>query len=339
MHIDFILAGALGLLLILGTTILWAVAPQVFPLQFFYIILAVILFFSLSRLDSVYLETLTPIFYVSILILLILTEIIGVFSHGAVRWLPLGPATLQPSEFAKPIVALATAWMLTHYGKSLVISFLLLLLPAILVFLQPDLTTSAILGVAWLGVLINSQISLKGLVRLFLPIVLLIFLVFLTLAPYQKERLTSFLQPNRDPAGTSYQSKQAMIAVGSGGLFGRGLGQGSQTQLAFLPARQTDFIFASIGEELGFIGMFLVLASFFVIFWRILAAMFQAKSTFSRMAVGGIFLYLFVQVFVNIAMNLGMFPVAGVPLPLVSAGGSALISTMMALGLVMALRK
>lgn len=339
LKIDGILVGAVVLLLFLGTTILFSVKPDLFPVQAIYLIGAILIFFFFSRLDKIILEVITPYLYVITVLLLLVTLAIGALSHGAVRWLPLGPITLQASEFAKPAVVLATAWILSRnlrYG--FLVTLLLCGLVAVLVFIQPDLGTSVLIAAAWFGAVLASGTSLK---KVFLFLSFLVFMLplfWFILAPYQKQRIVSFISPT-DVQGASYQSVQSMISAGSGGFFGRGLGQGSQTQLNFLPERHTDFIFASIGEELGFVGMGLIIVGFLVVFWRILTIFGRQKDVFSTTVIGGIFFYLFLQTFINIAMNLGMLPIAGVPLPLISAGGSALLSTMLSLGIISALRR
>ncbi len=340
MRIDGALLGAVILLLVVGNTILLSVEPRLFPLQFLYIGAAVVVFFLVARVDAAVLRAFAPLGYWLVIIFLAVTLVIGVISHGAVRWLPIGPVTVQPSEFAKPAIALMTAWLLSgNIKNSFLASLLVSFLASLLVFIQPDFGTAVILGVSWLGAVLASGVSFKTVFRFLIFFILLIPLGWFILAPYQRERITSFLNPTSDPAGAAYQGRQAMIAAGSGGLLGRGLGQGSQTQLAFLPARSTDFAFASVGEELGFVGMALVLVGFFVVFLRIVGVLREAREPFVKAALGGIFLFLFAQTTVNIAMNLGMLPIAGVPLPLISAGGSALVSTMLSLGIVVALRK
>ncbi|MEK7182846.1 MAG: FtsW/RodA/SpoVE family cell cycle protein [Patescibacteria group bacterium] len=340
MRADGALLGAVILLLVVGNTILFSVDQRLFPLQFLYIGVAIVVFFLVTRVDALVLHAFAPFGYGVVLLFLAVTLVIGVISHGAIRWLPIGPVTVQPSEFAKPAIALMTAWFLSGNIKNRILASLLVsFLASLLVFIQPDFGTAVILGVSWLGAIFAWGVSFKTVFRFLIFFILLIPLSWFILAPYQRERLTSFLNPASDPAGAAYQGRQAMIAAGSGGLFGRGLGQGSQTQLAFLPARSTDFAFASVGEELGFVGMALVLVGFFVLFLRIVGALGEAREPFVKAALGGIFLFLFVQTVVNIAMNLGMLPIAGVPLPLISAGGSALVSTMLSLGIVVALRK
>lgn len=341
---DLPLLLGIALLLIIGTTILFSVEERLFPLQFFYIFLGLLVFFLVSRLDDLILRALSPVFYSVVALLLVLTFLLGVLSNGSIRWLPIGPLTIQPSEFAKPVIVLLTAFLLERRGKyGLYISVFPFLLFLALVFIQPDFGTAIILGFAWFGTLLGSKVSFRSIFGIVFLGILSLPILWLTLAPYQRERVLSFISPT-DSLGASYQSLQAMIASGSGGVFGRGLGQGSQTQLAFLPEHHTDFVFAAIGEELGFLGMSLVVLGFFVIFFRIISFMdykegLRSDAKFRSGVISGIFFYLFVQVFINIGMNLGILPIAGIPLPLVSAGGSALVSSMAAFGIVLALRK
>lgn len=336
---DGILLAALGILLIICTAILFSVDPRLFPVQWLYIGVGLFVLWFFSRLDFIILESFVKIMFASVVLALIATLAIGIVNKGALRWLSLGPFTLQVSEFAKPILALMSAYCLANYGRyGFILSLISALVIVLIVFIQPDLGTAIIIFTAWFGSIFSSRVSFKAILALGIVGALLFPLGWFVLYPYQKERILSFISPH-DTQGTSYQSLQSMVAIGSGGLFGSGLGQGTQTQLRFLPARHTDFIYASIGEELGFAGMALVLASFLIILWRILKKYFEASNKFSQYAIAGIFFYLFMQTFINIAMNLGMLPVVGVPLPIISSGGSALVSTMMALGFVMALSR
>lgn len=338
-RLDPLFIGSIGLLLVVGTAILVSVEPRLFPLQWTYLLGGVLIFWLGTKLDRIILDGITPILYGLVTLALVATLVLGVVTSGAIRWLAIGPLTIQPSEFAKPILILTTAWVFLKKPKhNFFLSLFLAFLISLLVFVQPDFGTTIILVAGWFGAILGSGVSLKTVFKFLGFSVFLLPILWFLLAPYQKERVLSFVSKT-DTQGANYQGLQAMISSGSGGFFGRGLGQGSQTQLSFLPEHHTDFAFASIGEELGFFGMMIVIFSFFILFWRIINVLAASRDPFTKGAVSGIFVYLFTQVFINIAMNLGMLPVAGIPLPLMSAGGSALVSTMFALGIVLGLRK
>ncbi len=189
------------------------------------------------------------------------------------------------------------------------------------------------LSVSFLGVLLASSFDRKKILWGLFILSFLIPISYTMLAPYQKQRIMTFINPQSDPYGAGYNSIQSTIAVGSGGLFGRGLGQGIQTQLRFLPERKTDFVFASIAEELGLLGVLILILFYSILFLRIIYIASSAKFEFVRLYISGIFLGLLFQVFVHVGMNLGIMPVTGVPLPIVSAGGSSLLATMISLGI------
>jgi len=188
-------------------------------------------------------------------------------------------------------------------------------------------------------VLLASSIKKKYIAIFLLILVFLTPVFYKVLAPYQQERVKSFLNPLSDPTGAGYNSIQSMIAVGSGKMFGEGLGRGGQTQLAFLPEKHTDFIFAAISDEMGFVGSLVLLLSLLFVLWRLSTYMETASSIIARAYIAGVFLSLFVQTIVNVGMNLGMLPITGLPLPLVSAGGSSFMGTMISLGIAMGARK
>ena len=192
---------------------------------------------------------------------------------------------------------------------------------------------------AFLGVLLASPINKKYIAVFLLILVLLTPGFYKILAPYQQQRVKSFLNPLSDPTGAGYNSIQSMIAVGSGKIFGEGLGRGGQTQLAFLPEKHTDFVFAAVSEEMGFVGSLVLLLTLSSLLWRLSTYMETASSAIARAYIAGVFLSLFVQMVVNIGMNLGMLPITGLPLPLVSAGGSSFMGVMISLGIAMGARK
>lgn len=265
--------------------------------------------------------------------------------RGIKSWYKLGPISLDPIEFTKIILIIllakyfSTRHIEMYRPHHILLSGIYVFLPALLFFFQPDLGSVLILIAIWIGILLISGIK----IRHFLILGLLGILIFLAawsflLKDYQKERIISYINPQIDPKGISWSVNQSKIAIGSGGIFGQGLGQGPQTQYGFLPEPQTDFIFAAIAEEFGLIGVGILLSLFSLLLWRIIKIALSAKSNFPRLFATGLAILLFFQVFINIGMNLGILPIVGVPLPLVSYGGSSLIATFLALGILQSIK-
>jgi rod shape determining protein RodA len=194
-------------------------------------------------------------------------------------------------------------------------------------------------GVGFFGVLLNSNIDKKYILTLVILPVVALPLLWNILADYQRSRIVTFLNPTSDPYGAGYNSIQSMISVGSGRFLGRGLGKGVQTQLAFLPERHTDFIFASVAEELGFVGSTFLLVGLFVLFWRLIRIYETTEDHTAKGFITGMFFTLFFQIMIHVGMNMGLFPITGVPLPLVSAGGSSLLGTMIGLGIIIGIKR
>lgn len=286
-----------------------------------------------------------PIFllflYIVSVLLLAAVLVFGKQVRGATSWFRFGPLNFEPVELAKLIIILILAeyFSLRHIElyriRHIIISGLYMLVPVGLVFFQPDLGSAMVLVFLWLGVMIVAGIKLRQLLILFL-IGAVIFAVawFVILKPYQKDRVISFIDPYLDPLGSGYHRIQSVIAVGSGHIFGRGLGHGPQSQLKFLPDRYTDFIFSSIGEEMGFVGVVFVFVFYFLLFFRIIKIAVSATNNFSRLFCVGAGIVLIFQVAVNIGMNLGVLPIAGISLPFISYGGSNLLISFVALGIV-----
>lgn len=281
-------------------------------------------------------------FYLATLLLLILLIFFGEPVRGSVRWIDLGIFRIQPSEIAKvsTILFLSSFYLERSAGnfKNLFLSLLIIFLPFSLVFFQPDIGNALSFLVILIGVSLFSGLNLKHVVvaSVFAVITAIIFSTFL--APYQKQRLESFLNPTIDPLGTGYNIIQAKIAVGSGQFFGQGLGQGSQSQLNFLPEAESDFIFASITEQLGFSGSALLIIIFAIVLTK-LTKFVQKVDRFARLIVVGTISFLLYQFFVNVGMNMGIVPVTGITLPLVSYGGSSLISNLFLLGIIFSIIK
>lgn len=342
MKLDLWFAIPIVLLLTLGLVVLNSVSPSLFPQYYWYLAFGVILFIILSLFDFEVLSVFSKYFYLISIVLLLATLIIGQATRGTVRWIPLGSMSLQPSEIVRPLLFVYFA----NYfiGRRLEFKYLfkgllLMALPLFLILIQPSLGVTILTAIGFLGIILASEVNKKQLFMLGLVTLILIPISFVFLAPYQKERVVSFLNPESDPLGAGYNAIQSKISVGSGELFGRGLGRGVGTQLAFLPEKQTDFIFASVSEELGFVGAGTMLLLSFMLLYRMIKYMENAINPYARAFLTAVFLTFFVQILIHAGMNMGIFPITGVPYPLVSAGGSSLLATLMTLGIVIGTRK
>jgi len=339
---DYLFLGGMGLLTLISIVTLHAIVPSIFPLYFLYIVLGITVFVLLLPLDFEVVRLFAKHMYIASIILLVLPLLIGQVTRGAIRWIPIGPLTIQPGEVVRPLLLVFFASYLTRVeldARTLARALFLLALPTFLIVIQPSLGVAVLTVIGFVGVLLASTFEKKYILRGIAGLAILIPLAWLILAPYQKQRIITFLEPSKDPFGAGYNAIQSMISVGSGKLLGRGLGKGVQTQLAFLPERHTDFIFASIAEELGFVGGLLTLLALFFVLGRLVLFLENAQSPGARAFIAGLFLTLFAQVLVHVGMNLGLFPVTGVPLPLVSAGGSSFLATMIGLGIALGARK
>lgn len=280
-------------------------------------------------------------FYILTLILLVLVDFFGSKRLGAQRWLTLGPIAIQPSEFAKLGALLAVVNFLGGHhpweGQTRTVSTALLLLaiPFFLVVKQPDLGTALLFIPMAVVMLFLWGVRKRFLVACVTAVVLAAPLGWELLKAYQKKRLMVFLNPNLDPLGSGYTALQSKIAVGSGGLWGKGYLAGTQTQLHFVPEHHTDFIFCVIGEELGFLGSLLVLCLYGFLFHSIFLIMQHTTDVKAKMLCGGVLALLISHVVINVGMTFGLMPIAGVPLPLISYGGSSFLMTCMCLGLVL----
>ena len=264
--------------------------------------------------------------------------------RGIKSWYKVGSVLIEPIEFTKIIliILLAKYFSIRHIEMYRITHILLsgfyIFLPAGLIFFQPDLGPVLILIALWLGVLLISGIK----IRHFLILILCFLLVFIiswstVLKEYQKARILSFLHPI-DPLGLSWNQNQAKIAIGSGGIFGQGFGKGSQTQYGFLSTPQTDFIFSAIAEEFGFVGVSVMIFLFLILLWRIIKITFSSLNNFPRLFAIGFGIVLFSQIFIHIGMNLGILPIIGISLPLVSYGGSNLLTTLIGLGILQSIK-
>ncbi len=346
-NFDFIILFVVILFCLLSVVIIYSTtfAQEIFLLsrsafsQLIFGLVGFVFLIILATVDYRLFKSIAWILYLVVLGLLVFVLIWGRAVHGASRWISFGFFDFQPSELAKLVLIIFLGIYfqerknMKHPIFSIAISFIFTLIMVILVAIQPDLGTSIVLFVIWFGMVLASHIK-----RIYITLIPLLGALFLPLIwnllqDYQKLRILTFIDPSLDPLGSGYHQLQAVIAVGSGGILGRGLGHGPQSQLRYLPAAHTDFIFAAIAEELGFIGAGLVLILFAVLIWRILRIAFLSQDDFGMMISVGVMVMILFQVLVNVGMNLGIMPITGIPLPLISYGGSSLVTTFMALGI------
>jgi rod shape determining protein RodA len=279
--------------------------------------------------------------YLICLISLLLLLFFAPEIRGTRSWYKIGPISLDPIEFMKIvlIILLAKYFSMRHIEmyniRHIFLSGIYVLIPAILVFMQPNLGQVLLLVATWIGILIISGIRLKHFFLLIFIFILAFILSWGTiLKDYQKQRIISFLVPElSDPLKTGWNQAQSKIAIGSGGIWGQGIGKGSQTQYGFLPEAHTDFIFATIAEETGLIGVGTVLFLFGLLIWRIMRIAINAKSNFPRLFASGVVILIVLQIFIHLGMNMGLLPIIGIPLPFISYGGSGLVTLFIALGI------
>jgi rod shape determining protein RodA len=294
-------------------------------------------------MDYTFLRSFVVPAYILSLTLLIIVFIIGFESHGAVRWVDVFGISLQFSELCKPLLSLSLVGFLsTHQDRNLR-SFLLsgaLLIPImLLILLQPDLGNALIYGAVGILIMLLYGYPYKWFVIAMAPILVSVPFLWERLHDYQRKRLLTFLNPSSDPTGASYNVIQAIIAVGSGRFLGRGLSSGTQSGLRFLPERQTDFIFASLSEALGFVGSFIVIIMFIVLAVRLYIIFKQTDELFGKLFVASAFFFLLIHFFINIGMNIGIVPVVGVTLPFLSFGGSSMLTNFIFIGIVMSIER
>ncbi len=288
------------------------------------------------------LRIVAPFLYSIGVLLLIAVALTGDIAMGAQRWLDLGVVRFQPSEIMKIAVPLACAWYLQDRPLppsvlSLVVLTAAILVPTLLIAEQPDLGTALLVATGGALVVLLAGLQARYMIGLGALVVGAVPVVWHFLHDYQRQRVLTFLNPQTDPLGAGYHTIQSQIAIGSGGLFGKGYMNGSQAQLEFLPERSTDFIFAVVGEEWGLVGLLVLLTLYLFVIARGLYIAAQAQDTFSRLIAGSLTLTFCVYVFVNSGMVAGLLPVVGVPLPLVSYGGTSMVTLMAGFGILMSI--
>lgn len=315
--------------------------------QIFFLGLGLLLMFSLSFFDYRVFKN-----YSSILLILYLLSLFSLFFvlfsqeiRGATSWFRLGPLNFEPIELVKIVIILLLAkyFSFRHIEmyriRHLIVSGIYISLPVSIIILQPDFGSILVLFSIWLGLIIVAGIKFRHLFILFLIMVLL-FLGswFVLLKDYQKQRILIFLNPQEDPFGRGYHISQSLIAVGSGGWFGRGMAASSQAGLKFLPEQHTDFIFATLAEQRGLAGVFFLLILFAFLFWRIIKIALISLNNFSRLFAAGLAITIFSQLVINIGMNMALLPITGLTLPFISYGGSSLVSIFLGLGILQSIK-
>jgi rod shape determining protein RodA len=315
--------------------------------QILFIVAGIVGMFVLAKIDYHRLIDLSPWFYGIFVVSLVAVKVIGHKALGARRWIAVGPIQFQPSEWVKLVLILAVARYIANIGgrnltwTEIFKAFGMVGVPMILVLIQPDLGTTLTYAPILVAGLFLGGINLRQSLILITVGAVLVGGVWSSskiLKPYQKARLTSFINPGNDPRGAGYQVLQSEIAVGSGGIWGKGLEKGTQTQGYFLPIPYTDFIFAAFSEEHGFVGAFFILLLYFLILMRLIQNAQTAADLPGSLIIMGIVAVLTFQIAVNVGMVIGLMPVTGIPLPLMSYGGSSVLFTFLALGVAMNVR-
>jgi rod shape determining protein RodA len=346
-HIDPILLLLLSTVVGYGLVVLFSAVGQnesLFQAQLMRLALAFVALVLAAQLPPRLYVRWAPFIYVGGVVLLVLVLLVGVKVKGSQRWLDIaGLVRFQPSELMKIAVPLAVAWYfherpLPPSFKDLCVAIGIVAVPAGLIVMQPDLGTGILVAGAGFAVIVLAGLPWRWMLYVVLALAAAAPGLWLTLQGYQRQRILTLFDPESDPLGAGWNIMQSTTAIGSGGVWGKGLLQGTQSRLDFLPEAQTDFIIAVVGEELGLVGIVLLLLLYLLVIARGLILSVSAESTFGRLLSGALMLTFFVYVFVNVAMVSGLLPVVGVPLPLVSYGGTSALTLMAGFGIVMAIR-
>ena len=346
LNLDGPLLGGMSLICVFGLVVLYSAVAQNFDLwlqQLIRLFVALVAMLIIAQFPPDLMRRWTPWGYLVGLVLLILVLVTGEVVQGAQRWLDIG-IRFQPSEIMKLAVPMMAAWYLHDRQLppkfiDLVIIGALIGVPTILIARQPDLGTSLLIAMSGVIVIVLAGLSIRVMLLLVTSSLPGGYVLWQFMQEYQKQRVLTLLNPDSDPLGAGYNIIQSKIAIGSGGLFGKGWTNGSQAQLEFLPERDTDFIFAVMGEEMGLLGVLSLLSLYLFVVGRGLYIAIQAHDTYSRLLAGSISLIFFVYVFVNTAMVTGLIPVVGIPLPLVSFGGTSMVTLMAGFGILMSIHR
>ena len=346
LHVDGFLLAAMSALMLVGLVVLYSASeqsPDKVISQIMNIAVALCIMWVVANIPPQHLLRLALPAYVVGLILLIGVALFGEISHGARRWLNIGVTRIQPSELMKIAMPLMLAWYFDRYEailslKNYAIAALLLIVPVALIAKQPDLGTALLITASGFYVIFLAGLSWKILFGLFIAAGASMPLLWSVMHDYQRQRILTLIDPSQDPLGAGYHTIQSTIAIGSGGVMGKGWLKGSQAHLDFLPERSTDFIFAVFGEEFGLIGNLLLLVLFMIVISRGLLIAVNGPTLGTRLLAGSITLTFFTYAFVNMGMVSGILPVVGVPLPLISYGGTSMVTMLLGFGILMSIQ-
>lgn len=343
-HFDWISFVLLVSIALFGVFLILTISPRLAIQQFLYLIIGSVLIAAVSRIDTTVWISFSPFLYVVSTVSLVLPMFFDPI-RGARRWVLIGSNQLQPSELMKPFILLAFTWIMVRFPPkkliNLPINVALFMLPMYLIFRQPDLGTTVVYLFTWCIMIFASGIPIRTYLSAILIGLIVLPLSWQYLAPFQQQRIMTFISPSIDPQGAGYNATQAMIAVGSGQLIGRGLGRGTQSKLQFLPEHHTDFIFATLVEEFGLFGGLALLILYFLLLWRIVRPLMSGtiRQAFPFIFTSGVFAMMLSQILINTGMNMGIIPVTGITLPLVSFGGSSVLSVSLLIGILWSVRK
>lgn len=345
---DWLLTAAVLFLIVLGLAVIYGISLndpttnfQLFKKQLLFVGIGLACFFLLGQVNYRLWQTLSKLIYAFFVIILIGVLFFGATVRGTTGWIQIGGFGVQPVEFAKISVVIFLAQYFNRYGREfflwrhIIVSGISVMFIVGLVLLQPDLGSSMVMVATWILMLLIGRIK-KSHLAVLLGLFIIASLIgwFFVFKPYQKDRIMTFINPQSNPLNEGYNVRQSVIAIGSGQLWGRGFALGSQSQLHFLPEPETDFIFAVLAEEFGFIGVTLLLGAYALILYRLIRLANRTRDNYAAYFCLGLAAMLLVQLFINIGMNMGIAPVTGIPLPFISAGGSSMIALLIALGMV-----
>lgn len=345
LHLDLPLFAGIILIMICGLFILYSASngsTAVLLSQGAHIAFALIILFLFAQIPPWAYERWAPHFFVLSLAILLAVSIIGKIALGAERWITLGPLRFQPSDLMRLAIPLALAWYFAHRVlpakiKDIAMASLIIFIPSILTAKEPDLGSAIVLFLAGTAVLLFAGIAWRWVLAVIFGVIALIPLLWHFMHTYQKERVLTFLDPSRSPLGSGYHIIQSEIAIGSGGVLGKGFLNGTQSHLNFLPEHATDFIFAVCGEEFGLFGATILLTLYLLVTARCLYIAYQGQDTFTRLLAGSLSFLFFLSVFINIGMVVGILPVVGLPLPLISYGGTSMVTLLAGFGILMSI--